>query len=138
MYNLDKRMMGYIFILTFILTYWLPEKFDYKNIINNAIVFISILGAFYTTTMSILMTSEYVTKKLVKINDSNNKGKNLLETLIAYYKVLIILSGATILFLIIISGLEKDNLILRIALPLVSINAYGSKKLLDIFVKSFD
>jgi hypothetical protein len=138
MYNLDKRMMGYIFILTLVLTYWLPEKFDYKNIINNAIVFISILGAFYTTTMSILMTSEYVTKKLVKITDSNNKGKNLLETLIAYYKVLIILSGATILFLIIISGLEKDNLILRIALPLVSINAYGSKKLLDIFVKSFD
>lgn len=138
MYNLDKRMMVFIFILVLLLTYWLPKDFDYKNIINNAIVFISILGAFYTTTMSILMTSEYVTKKLVKITDSNNKGKNLLETLIAYYKVLIILSGATILFLIIISGLEKDNLILRIALPLVSINAYGSKKLLDIFVKSFD
>lgn len=137
MYNLDKRMMGFIFILTLLLTYWLPEKFDYKNIINNAIVFISILGAFYTTTMSILMTSEYVTKKLVKIADSNNKGKNLLDTLISYYKVLIILSGATILFLIIISGLEKDNVILRVALPLVSINAYGSKKLLDIFVKSF-
>jgi hypothetical protein len=114
-----------------------------SNLINNVVVFLSIIFGFYITSLAIFVTSTYVSQ-LYKITDQNNKSVTLLHTLISEYKVGLILILISILYLLIIEFVlrqtDNNKIILSAiyALPfswVVITNFFYSYRMLDTLIK---
>lgn len=93
------------FILLFLVIsasqYFFLGSFIIKNdVINNLIVFLTIIFGFYITSLAIFVTSKYVSN-LYKITDQQNKSLTLLHTLINNYKTGLVLILSSIFYLLV-------------------------------------
>lgn len=132
------------FIICCVLQYFLLGTLVIEsNLINNVVVFLSIIFGFYITSLAIFVTSTYVSQ-LYKIIDQNNKSVTLLHTLISEYKVGLILILISILYLLIVEFIlrQTDNskvvLSAIYALPfswVVLTNFFYSYRMLDTLIK---
>lgn len=96
--------------IIFILLFLIASLFQYKvlgnctistGVIGNIIVFLSIIFGFYITSLSIFVTSRYVSS-LYKIADKNNKSVTLLHTLLHNFKTGLVIALVSIFYLLII------------------------------------
>ena len=137
-------ILSLAFIICCILQYFLLGALVIEsNLINNVVVFLSIIFGFYITSLAIFVTSTYVSQ-LYKIIDQNNKSVTLLHTLISEYKVGLILILISILYLLIVEFIlrQTDNskvvLSAIYALPfswVVLTNFFYSYRMLDTLIK---
>lgn len=136
----------------FLVTIFLLCYFQYRilsplniasDLITNIITFLSVVFGFYITSLSIFVTSQYVSN-LYKITDKENKTVTLLHTLINNYKVgLIIILISIIYFLslnLLINQTETKSLLLGDyrtgpVLALMVFNFYYSYKMLSDLTK---
>lgn len=142
MFNALKYLL--LFILLCGAQYFLLSTYSLSNdVINNFIVFLSIIFGFYITSLAIFVTSKYVSN-LYKITDKNNKSVTLLHTLINNYKLGLTLILLSIFYLLIFQFIfnqnDNDDVFLSNlwALPILGIfviNFWYSFKMLNDLIK---
>lgn len=83
------KKIGYlalsIFLFSVLQSVFLSSFLVKTDLISNIITFLSIIFGFYITSLSIFVTSKYVSS-LYKTGDKNNKSTTLLHTLFNNYK----------------------------------------------------
>ncbi len=121
--------------------------FGYKlylssNLISNAVTFLSIIFGFYITSFSIFTTSRYVAN-LYKIDDAENSRQSLMDTLIHKYKIGLVSTLFSILYVIIIFFILGDseeilltsNWYLSFFLPIILFDFIYSFEMMNILIK---
>lgn len=79
-----------------------------SDFLSNSILFLSIIFGFYITSLTIFVTSKYVSD-LYKITDSENHSLTLLHILIRRYKYGLNLTLASLLYLLSIEFFYNPN-----------------------------
>ena len=78
---------------------WLSDVKIKNDLLNSTITFFSILFWFYIASLSIFVTSKYVSD-LYKIEDKDNNSQTLLHKLLNNYKIWLLLILITIIYLL--------------------------------------
>lgn len=104
-----NRIIKFILVVWVLVAYYYLQKLfvDLKiknDILNSLITFFSILFWFYITSLSIFVTSKYVSE-LYNIDDKDNPSQTLLHKLLFNYKIGLILILFTILYLLLLTVL---------------------------------
>lgn len=136
-----KKFFFLFAVISFCITqHFLLAPFQIESdLVTNIITFLSVIFGFYITSLSIFVTSQYVSN-LYKITDKENKTVTLLHTLINNYKVgLIVILVSIIYFLalnLLINQKEVGYIVLgdfktTPVLALMIFNFYYSYKMLS-------
>jgi hypothetical protein len=113
-----KKIIKIIFFVILIVWYYYLQKYlwDIKiknDLLNSLITFFSILFWFYITSLSIFVSSKYVSN-LYQIEDKENSSQTLLHKLLFNYKVWLFLILFTIIYLlfitIILNQIKEQNI----------------------------
>lgn len=142
MYTHHKFNLLVITIVSYLITILIPSKFFiFENLINNSIIFLSIIVGFYAASISVIFTSDFINKKYSLIQDSKKKNATLLDTLINYFKIAFYSSLSSAIALISYSGLNPNSVnhdvsyyLNCVVIPLLVMNGYQAKIILEIIV----
>ncbi len=133
------------FFIWFLVQEFILNWYKIENVIfTNLITFLSIIFWFYITSLSIFMTSSYVSE-LYNIEDPEDNSQTLLHKLINNYKIWLFINMTTIIYLIIVnmvmSQWDNDYLMLWSDKALYGfiwiflINIYYSYKMLSVLLQ---
>lgn len=136
-----KKFFFLFVIISFCTTqHFLLASFQIEgDLVTNIITFLSVVFGFYITSLSIFVTSQYVSN-LYKITDKENKTVTLLHTLINNYKIGLVVILVSIIYFLVLNLLinQKEGGYLLLGdfktapvLALMIFNFYYSYKMLS-------
>ncbi|MBX4204799.1 MAG: hypothetical protein KW788_01260 [Candidatus Doudnabacteria bacterium] len=106
-----KKIYVVLFLLIMcLLQYWTYGGMKlHTEVVDNVIIFLSIVFGFYITSLAIFVTSKYVSD-LYKTIDNKNPSLTLLHTLMKRFKFGLDLILITVLYLLLINFFIKQTL----------------------------
>lgn len=131
-------------VLGLVIFFWLGDQiFLNESLITNIITLLSIFFGFYITSFSIFTTSRYVAQ-LYKLDDlENNRRQSLMHTLIHKYKLGLIITLVSIIYILVILlvSTNKTPILLKahwyliLFLPIMILNFIYAFEMMGILVK---
>lgn len=110
---MKTKIFKYIILIIILVFYYYLQKYisDFKiknDLLNSLITFFSILFWFYITSLSIFVTSKYVSN-LYQIEDRDDSSQTLLHKLLYNYKVGLSLLLFTLIYLLLITFILNQS-----------------------------